>query len=147
MAASRRSTLYRCGILSCAPQVPHWIASEHTAPIHKSFKTDAGKPDTKHMTQFLKKVPDPSALYDPGLVDFNKLIPSKAPIIDFLKVQSDMEGTWAYPPPRPSLQPKPPTQTDLKTKPGYWCWSADPIVDHSAAETNFEHHLLFTLSS
>ena len=65
---------------------------------HKSFKTDAGKPDTKHMTQFLKKVPDPSALYDPGLVDFNKLIPSKAPIIDFLKVQSDMEGTWAYPP-------------------------------------------------
>ena len=64
----------------------------------KSFKTDAGHPDTKHMTAFLKKVPDPSALYDPGLVDFDKLITSKAPVIDFLKVHADMQGTWDYPP-------------------------------------------------
>ena len=65
---------------------------------YKSFKHDKGKPDTRHMTSFLKKVPDPSALYDPGLVDFNKLIPCKAPIVDYLKVQAEMQGTWNYPP-------------------------------------------------
>ena len=65
---------------------------------HKLFKTDKGHPDTRHMTAFLKKVPDPSALYDPGLVNFNELVPCKAPVIEYLKVHADMEGTWDYPP-------------------------------------------------
>ena len=65
----------------------------------KNWSTDKGNPDIRHMTAFLKNVPDPSMLHDPGLVDFDKLITCRAPIIDFLKVYYDMTGTWDYPPP------------------------------------------------
>ena len=65
---------------------------------NKKWHTDAGHPDTRHMTAFLKYAPDPAVLYDPGLVDFNKLITSKAPILDYLKLYSDMQGSWDYPP-------------------------------------------------
>ena len=64
----------------------------------KKWHTDAGHPDTRHMTAFLKYAPAPAVLYDPGLVDFNKLITSKAPILDYLKLYSDMQGSWDYPP-------------------------------------------------
>ena len=65
---------------------------------NKKWHTDSGHPDTKHMAAFLKNAPDPAVLYDPGLVDFEKLITSKAPILDYLKVYADMQGTWDYPP-------------------------------------------------
>ena len=65
---------------------------------NKKWHTDSGHPDTRHMTAFLKYTPDPAVLYDPGLVDFEKLITSKAPILDYLKLYTDMQGTWDYPP-------------------------------------------------
>ena len=60
--------------------------------------TTKGCPDTKHMAAFLKHAPDPSALYDPGLINFDKLIPSGAPLLDYLKLYRDVQGTWDYPP-------------------------------------------------
>ena len=53
--------------------------------------------DNDHMAAWLKAVGPTASLTDPGLVPFEDMIPSGAPLIDFLSLDSERDDTWTYP--------------------------------------------------